>query len=619
MRRILVVTGLSLVGLVLALESVRQASKVRPFAQISRASAGRPLGVSQPLRSTNHPESSWFTDITDRSKIEFVQAVGPLGTFFMPEINGSGCSILDYDNDGDLDIFFVNLGKSPKASSDFPPGTRVSHALFRREPDGTYSDQTEAVGLLDLKKHVPGLLGIGCAVGDVNNDGNQDIYLTNYGADQLLLNLHGKRFHDCSLESGLGCELWGTAAAFFDYDRDGWLDLFVVNYSMDDRFGHTIACGQANSSVSYCGPHKFQPVTSRLYHNEGAESLRDGIPRFTDVSKTAGIDGLASYGLGLAVCDFDGDYWPDVFLASDMTENRLWINQRNGSFREEAVLRGCALSGEGMKQGCMGTAIGDLDHDGDFDIVVTNLVTEGSTLYLNDGNGNFTDQSRPSLLVASTLRHTGWGAAMIDLDLDGDLDLPMVNGFVVPGGSMFPPHGEDRFQNQIVEVLAPNVFLSPYYDSNQLLLNQGNGKFLDVSHNAGDFSREQASSRSLAFGDLDQDGDLDLVTTCVGGRARLYRNDMPRAGNWLKVSCRLPRLARDAIGAVVRVRVGSRTFISQISSSTSYLASNEPVAHFGLGKAQNVDCIEVVWPDGTVDSFPGVKVDQHITLNKPGH
>jgi len=611
---------ISLLGVLLVLllfsESVRQVRKSRNVAeapaQLTAASATQASVVTSRVRA------NWLKDISDECGIDFVQAVGPLGTHFMPEINGSGGALLDYDNDGDLDLFLVNLGRSPKTKVGFdPPGFEpavdTSNRLYRQEPDGRFSNQTEACGFLNAKREDSTQLGIGCAVGDVNNDGFSDLYVTNYGPDQLFVNDKGQRFVDRTGDAKLGCAEWGTAAAFFDYDRDGWLDLVVVNYCADKKFGHSVACGFVDGTVSYCGPHKFEATVDRLYHNEGEQSFVDGVPQFKDVTEASGLGPVVSYGLGVSVCDFNGDLWPDFFIANDMRENRLWMNQHDGTFREEAVLRGVAMSGDGMPQGCMGVSAADVDHDSDFDLLVTNLVTEGSILYVNDGSGTFTDESRTFDVINRTKQHTGWGVALVDLDLDGDLDSPMVNGFVVPGGSMFPPHGEDQFQDRTVQAARPEVFFAPYRDSNLLLMNSGK-KFVDASLDAGDFSRAGTSNRALIVGDVDGDGDVDLVTTSVGGRARVYRNDVPRKGHWLKVSCWLPMQNRLAIGAVIHAYTDKKGWTSQLMPSSSYLASNDPDVHFGVGDTLRIDRFEVVWPDGVREQFEGSSVDRHLRL-----
>lgn len=600
-----------LVAALLLGEAVRHSWKSRPLAVSQvESSLSRSKQETAPTRS----KASWFKDVSNEINLDFIQAVGPLGTHFMPEINGSGGALFDFDNDGDLDLFLVNLGKSPKATSDFPPNVNVSHRFYRHEKGGVFSDQTTNLGLTDTRRRDKSQLGIGCAIGDVNNDGFADIYVTNYGPDQLFINEGGRRFVDRTDLAQLGCPEWGTAAAFFDYDRDGWLDLIVVNYCADDRFGHSIACGFTDGTVSYCGPQKFQPTIDRLYHNDGPKSFREGVPTFSDVTNQSGVGSQSSYGLGLAISDFDGDKWPDIFIANDMRENRLWMNQHDGTFREEAELRGVALSSEGMKQGCMGVACADIDQDSDFDLLVTNLVTEGVALYINNGLGVFQEKARELGFGRLTSRHTGWGVALVDLDLDGNLDLPMVNGFVVPSGSMFPPHGEDQFQDKLVEVKHADAFVSRYFDKNLLLLNRGMNQFSDESIHAGDFIQLDASSRGLIYGDIDADGDIDLVTTAIGSRARVFRNDMPRKGHWLKIRCRLPMHTRDALGAVVRIRGGSHSWTAQLSPASSYLASNESCIHFGLGNVARIEKIDVIWPDGSSEVFGGTDVDRTLLL-----
>ncbi len=591
-------------------EAIRQVRKPRlPSESNAKPSAPIPFSTG-----SGNSSASWFRDVSDEVKLNFVQAVGPFGTHFMPEINGSGGALFDYDNDSDLDLFLVNLGKSPKAPHDFASDVNISHRLYRQEAGGVFSDQTSSAGLSNTRRSDGPQLGIGCAIGDVNNDGFSDIYVTNYGPDQLFINQAGQKFIDSTEIAGLGCAEWGTASAFFDYDRDGWLDLIVVNYCADKLYGHSIACGFTDGTVSYCGPQKFEATIDRLYHNEGAASFRDGVPKFVDVTAKAGLDRQTSYGLGLAIGDFDGNKWPDIFVANDMGENRLWMNQGDGTFREEALLRGVALSGEGMKQGCMGVACADFDNDSDFDLLVTNLVTEGATLYENNGQGVFRDKSQVTDIARLTKRHTGWGVAWVDLDLDGNLDLPIVNGFVVPNGSMFPPHGEDTFQNKVVEVQHGEAFIGRYRDKNQLMMHSGKESFVDQSLNAGDFFRMDGSNRALLYGDVDDDGDIDLITTSIGGRARMFRNDVPRKGHWLKIDCRLPKSGRAAIGAVVHIRSERRSWTSQLAPSTSYLASNDPCIHFGLGNVDRIERIEVNWPDGSSEVFSGTLVDRRLSL-----
>jgi hypothetical protein len=554
-----------------------------------------------------------FQDITEVSKLDFQQAIGPLGTYFMPEINGAGGALFDYDNDGDLDILLINSGRSPQAIGDFPPGTRTENALFRQESDGTFTDVSAGSGLGGSS------YGIGCAVGDIDNDGDLDVYITNYGTDRLYQNLGNGSFVEITEQARIQDSEWGTCAAFFDYDRDGWLDLFVANYTSDPVYGHSVACGLTAGRVSYCGPHKFAPTVDRLYHNDGlhTNAAGDRSVRFRDMTTAAGIDAATTAGFGVLCADFTGDHWPDVYVANDMHPNRLWVNQQNGTFRDEAAARGAAVSYEGRPQGSMGVATGDVDGDLDLDIVVSNLATEFTVLYRNDGNGYFVDSSRAVNIWQPTRRHTGWGLALIDLDHDGDLDLPQVNGFVVPNRGMFPPHGEDRFQMHRETILDPHAFLSEYYDDNMLLLNAAGGKFKTTGEDLDDdFSAAKGSARSLIYGDIDNDGDLDLLVTNVGERARLYRNQMANSGHWLSIRAMDPQLNRDVYGAEIVVSMGAKKMLGVVNPSSSYLASNSIPVHFGLGDRDRFDEILVRWPDGTPEVFSAGDADRVVLLRR---
>lgn len=551
-----------------------------------------------------------FDDITARAGLHFEHQVGPLGTYFMPEVNGSGGAMFDFDQDGDLDIYLINAGRSPQSETDFPPGTRVENRLFRQESDGTYADVTAESGLGDQG------YGIGCAIADVDNDGDQDVYLTNYGPDRLYLNQGDGTFRDVSEEAGIANDDWATGAAFFDYDRDGRLDLFIVNYTADPEHGHSVACGYTADVVSYCSPKKFQTTVDRLLHNETVGEGSQRQVRFRDVTAEAGIETGPTYGFGLIAVDVNRDGWPDVFVASDMLPNRLWINQRDGTFRDEAVQRGVAVNAFGVAQGCMGVAVGDPDVDGDWDLAVSNLSTEGAALYANDGRGAFTDVSRTANVELPTRRHTGWGMALLDLNHDGFEDLPLVNGSVVPGGGVFPPHGEDVFQLLRKPIHNAAKFWSDYVDSNVLLINDGRGGFLDGTRLSGDFGRARSSARGLIYGDIDNDGDLDLLVTNVGERARLYQNNASKSGHWLMVQAIDPRWQRDAVGAEVTLQLGAKTLHRVVYPYMSYLASNDFRVHFGLGDVKRYDGMVVRWPDGLVEQFAGGEVDRHLRVER---
>ena len=328
-----------------------------------------------------------FRDVTDEVGIDFQHVVGPLGTFFFPEIYGSGGALFDYDNDGDLDLYLVNSGRSPQAQGSFPPGTRIENRLYQQQADGRFVDVTEPSGLGDTG------YGIGCAAGDVDNDGDVDVYVTNYRGNRLFANRGDGTFEDITEAAGVGDRLWGTSAAFFDFDRDGWLDLMVARYTEDPQFDHCVACGFGDGRVSYCGPKHFQTTTDRLFRNEGPHVGSDGQRRvrFKDVTESANLGAVRTAGLGLICADLTGDRWPDIYVANDMYPNPLWVNQGDGTFREEGLLRGVAFSGTGAPTGSMGMAVGDFDGDGVFDLVVTNLDTEHANWYHGLGEGWFED------------------------------------------------------------------------------------------------------------------------------------------------------------------------------------------------------------------------------------
>lgn len=562
-----------------------------------------------PDRSTFRGQPKFFKEISAECGFDFTHTVGPLGAYFMPEINGAGGAMFDADGDGDLDLFLVNSGRSPQAPGDFPAGTRTDHRYFRQD-EGKFVDATKAAGISGSGEY-----GIGCAVGDFDNDGDLDLYVTCYGQDRLYANRGDATFEDVTDRAGINSPEWGTCAAFFDYDRDGWLDLVVVNYTADPQYGHSVSCGNLKGKVSYCGPKKFEPLITQLYHNEEAAHEENSSHRcFRDVTHEAGLDAVPAAGFGVICADFSGDGWPDIFVANDMAPNRLWINGRNGTFQEEAVERGAAFDGQGRSLGCMGVAVGDPENDGDLDLLITNMVGEGSTLYENQGTGDFRDITGRWQLTIPTRPHTGWGVGLIDVNHDGFQDVAMVNGLVVPCHSSFAPHGEDVFHIAKAPITATSAFWSEYADANLLFLNDGLGSFQDVTQRAGDFGSATGSGRAMIYGDIDNDGDLDLLVTNSGEQARLYRNEVPKSGRWLMVRAIDPALHREAYGAVVTIPVGGRTLTRLLQPSDSYLASNDSRLHFGLGDVDRIGEIRVRWPDGLFEAFPAGQLDEVVTL-----
>ena len=555
-------------------------------------------------------------DVTDEWKVHFQHEVGPLGTWFMPESIGAGAAILDYNQDGLMDLYFVNCGRSPKSPTDFPHGTRTENRLFRQTEHGVFEDATAESGLGDRG------YGAGVAVGDLDNDGLPDVFIANYGQDSLYRNTGQGTFENITDSLGRTESDWGVAGAFFDYDRDGWLDMLVVNYTEDPLYEHSVACGFQHGLVSYCGPHKFQPTVDRLYHNEtGLTDPSARSIRFRDVTEESGLTSAKTFGFSAVCTDLTGDGWPDAFVANDGAANRLWVNRQDGTFAEEAQQRGIAVNTVGAMEAGMGVALGDVNFDLHPDIVVTHLSGETTTLYIADSAGGFVDQTPGSGLDVSSRKHTGWGAALVDLDHDGFLDLPLVNGLVVPCHSGFPFHGEDEFQERREPIRDSAKYWKAYVDENKLLMGRSGIQFREEQPLGGDFAAALSSGRGLTVGDIDNDGDFDLVVTNCGGTARCYRNDFQKSGHWLMVRVETGEPGRDALGASVVVSLPEgRKLCGYCVPQTSYLASNDPRIHFGLGNVTQIENIIVEWPDGPVESateqFPGGDVDQIRVLKR---
>jgi hypothetical protein len=523
----------------------------------------------------------WFRDVTVQCGIDFLHDAGPTGRYFLPQVMGSGAALFDFDGDGRLDIYLVQNGG---------PDSKSVNRLYHQEKDGHFTDVTAGSGL-GVAGH-----GMGVAIGDVNNDGRPDVLLTGYGGLRLFLNNGDGTFTDITRQSGLDSSLWGTSAAFFDYDRDGWLDLVVVNYVDYDS---SRECSQGSGRRDFCNPNQFTGTVTHLFHNLGPG--QDGAVRFRDVTLASGLGRKPGPGLGVVCADFDGDGWPDVLVANDARPNHLWINQKDGTFKEEAVQRGIAADAMGRAQAGMGIAVGDVDGDGLFDIFVTHLTEESQTLWKQAPRGQFRDRTVAARLAG--VRGTGFGTVLADFNHDGALDLAIVNGRVSRGRGQ---GGDD---------LDP--FWRPYAERNQLFAGDGTGRFRDLSA-ADPFGRPAAVSRGLACGDLDGDGALDLLVTTVAGPARLYKNVAPKEGHWLIVRAVDPAHRRDAYGAVVTVSAGGRNWVSAVNPGQSYLCSNDPRVHFGLGAAGHVDSIRVRWPDGDLaeEVFAGGAADRVIVLRR---
>jgi hypothetical protein len=551
---------------------------------LSLAALGCRPTPSPPPTEEKATAEPWFEEITERVGLDFRHDAGPLdGNYFLPQITGSGAALFDCDGDGRLDVLLLQNG-GPHG-----PGNR----LYRQKENGRFEDVSAGSGL-DFAGY-----NMGVAIGDVDNDGRPDVLVTQYGGLRLLLNQGGGRFRDVSREAGISSLAWGTSAAFFDYDRDGRLDLIVVSY-----VDYTPAkCSTEKGEVDYCSPSVFHGSASRLFHNEGAGP--DGVVRFTDRTWKSGIGTVPGPGLGVACADFDGDGWPDVFVANDGQPNRLWINQKDGTFKEEALARGVAYNGAGQAQAGMGVAIGDVDGDGLLDLFVTHLTGEINTLWRQGPVGRFRDRTAAAGLAAPAWRGTGFGVVPADFDLDGALDLAVVNGRVERG---WPPPGADRL----------GAHWARYAERNQLFVNDGSGRFRDASAGEPALCGQPAVGRGLVCGDIDGDGAPDLLMTAAGSRARLFRNVAPRRGNWLSVRVVEPDLGgRDAPGAeVTAVLPDGRRLVRPVGGGDSYLCAGALLAHFGLGAAAEAEAFEVRWPDGSRERFAGGAAGQRTVLRK---
>jgi hypothetical protein len=545
-----------------------------------------------------------FEDVTDRVGLNFVHDAGlsPLAPgkrggrprYFLPQLMGSGAALFDFNNDGLLDIYLLQNGG--------PNGAK--NRLYRQLPGGRFRDVSAGSGL-DIAAY-----NLGVAVGDVNNDGWPDVVVTQYGGIKLFLNNGDGTFTDVTAASGLKNPGWGCSAAFFDYDRDGWLDLIVVNYFI---YNEAVECNNPAGRPEYCDPNKFPGQVARLFHNRGPGTAirtktgrRLRVPRFEDVTAAAGLGALPGRGLGVVCADFDGDGWPDILVANDGQANRLWINQRNGTFKDQALERGLAFNRLGTPEANMGIALGDVTGSGRFDVFITHLTDETHAFWRQTSPGLYQDQTPRFGLTRSRWRGTGFGTILGDFHQDGDLDLAVVNGRVT------------RFrESPLTRSLGPHW--SWYAERNQLFANDGGRGFRDVSLDNPAFCGTPNVARGLASGDIDGDGALDLLVTTVAGKARLYRNIAPKRGHWLLVRAVDPkRGGRDAYGAEVRVRAGGRHWLRLINPAGSYLCSSDVRAHFGLGAARRVDEIEVRWPDGQAETeiFPGGRVDRQVVLSR---
>ena len=517
----------------------------------------------------------WFEEISQRAGIDFVHRSGHHDRFFLPEIMGGGAALFDMDGDGDLDLYLVQSG----SLSDRSAGG--GNQLFRNRGDGTFENVTSESGA-----GVRGY-GMGVAAGDFDNDGAIDLYVTNFGPNVLLKNDGRGHFTDVTAKAGVAGSGWNTSAAFLDYDGDGWLDLFVAHY-LDWRPSAEIDCFSLSGVPDYCSPRTYDlPTSSTLYHNNGNGT-------FTDVSERAGLHQAVGNGLGVVAGDFNGDGRVDIFVANDGTPNHLWLNQGGGTFREAALLAGCAVDEDGRPKAGMGVHAADVDDDGRLDLLVVNLDSESDSFYRNHGTF-FSDDTAAVGLRTASRPFTRFGMALADFDNDGYLDLYEANGRVGRQSEMF---SED-----------------PYAEPNLLFRGGAGPRFDEVKPRGGTRAPLVGTSRGAAFGDIDNDGGLDVVVVNRDAGPYVLHNVVRARGHWVMFRV-VDAHGRDALGAEVTMTVGSRSIRRDVRAAYSYLASNDPRVHVGLGRETGVRGVTVRWPDGAHERFGDFAADKIVVLRR---
>jgi len=523
-----------------------------------------------------------FLDVTQQAGIRFVHNNGAFGKKFLPETLGPGVAFIDYDNDGWPDIFLVN-------GMDWP-GHASKHStpkLYHNNHDGTFTDVTHKAGLDAVE-----MFGMGVAVGDFDNDGYDDLFVTAYGQSHLFHNNGNGTFTDVTQKAGLaGVQEFSTGAAWVDYDKDGRLDLVVANYVQWSPESD-LYCTLDGKSKSYCTPESYKGTSVRLWHNRG-----DGT--FEDVTKKAGLGDPTSKTLGIAVLDYDGDGWPDLLLSNDTQPNKLYRNNGNGTFTEKAVLAGVAFSEDGVARAGMGVDTADYDRSGHPSLLITNFANQMLSLYHNEGTGLFVDEAPQSEIGRASLLTLGFGCFFFDYDLDGWPDVFVANGHIDPD--------IQRVQANVKYAMPPHLFR-----------NMGNGKFEEVTKSVGAAFSAPRVARGAAYADIYNDGRLDVLMATNGGPAALFRNEAAggAANRSLRVKLVGTKSNRDGIGAIVRVASAGDTQTQMMRSGSSYLSASELVLTFGLAQHEKAESVEITWPSGQVDHLTSVAVGQTIVATE---
>ena len=532
------------------------------------------------LRPASAAGGVQFVDVAEEAGITAFVVSGKMHKYIVEGMMG-GVAFFDYDGDGDVDAYITNGSRFEGFSGEEHP---FNH-LYRNEGDGRFTDVTAAAGVGDTT------WSMGCTVADYDNDGDADLYVTNFGRNTLYRNEGDGRFTDVTAAAGVGVEGWSTGGTFGDYDLDGDVDLYVANYiDFDPDYKSTVPCLWRNIRV-YCGPLGLVPADNFLFRNEG-----DGT--FIDVTEEAGLRDKAYYSFTSIFSDYNDDGWPDLYVVDDESPNRLYENLGDGTFEDVALMAGVAYGGDGEKQGGMGGFVGDYNNDGLFDIFVANFADEHNTLYMNEGEGFFTDITFTALLGTKGVTEVAWGTALFDYDNDGDKDLFVSNGHLYPEANQ-------------------SGLNTSYPEQNLLYENMGDGRFAYVSDQAGPGLAILDVSRGASFADFDEDGDIDILVNNINGRPDLLRNDGGNRNNYLKIRTIGTRSNRDGIGTRIAVTAGGKTQYGEVQSSGSYISHNDFRVHFGLGQASVVERIELRWPSGTVQELTGVAANQVLEVREP--